>query len=378
MRQQFKKYGEFDAAYTLAKAFNYANDDQIPFEYSPIDPTNLQREYGPTPNDQRHRLVLSGVANLPWKFHFSPLWTIASGVPMDIMLPDGSERVPTMQRNAGGREFHNARELNTFIAKTNAGGGVWVASENTYVMLPQVSDQARFNDSFNALDFRLDRTFTFGDRYSLKLMGEAFNIFHVTNILGTSNLNYSGYYNTLSPDRNNLDSLRALEVRSLMAGGVFGLGRAAGLPTRGAIQLLAQRACGFELSARRREQRRSILSQQTGASEPRLSLAAAIAVVTGESIALGIFLTPAAMAKLLGSPLLLAVVWLTMAIMAMCGALCYSELAVRFPESGGEYVYLRSSFGEIPAFLYGWMSAIVMYPGVAARWPWVRHLTSRR
>ena len=109
VQQRFTKYGEFDAAYTLAKAYNYANDDQIPFDYSPIDPNNLQREYGPPPNDQRHRLVLSGLANLPWKFHFSPIWTIASGVPMDILLPDGSERVPTMQRNAGGREFHNAQ-----------------------------------------------------------------------------------------------------------------------------------------------------------------------------------------------------------------------------------------------------------------------------
>ena len=52
-----RKYGEFDAAYTLSKAYNYANDDQIPFEYSPIDPNNLQLEYGPPPNDQRHRLV---------------------------------------------------------------------------------------------------------------------------------------------------------------------------------------------------------------------------------------------------------------------------------------------------------------------------------
>jgi APA family basic amino acid/polyamine antiporter len=98
----------------------------------------------------------------------------------------------------------------------------------------------------------------------------------------------------------------------------------------------------------------------------QLGLAAAIAVVTGESIALGIFLTPAAMAKSLGSPLLLALVWLSIALMAICGALCYSELAIRFPESGGEYVYLRAGYGEQVAFLYGWMSSIVMYPGVAA------------
>lgn len=100
--------------------------------------------------------------------------------------------------------------------------------------------------------------------------------------------------------------------------------------------------------------------------EKQLGLAAAIAVVTGESIALGIFLTPAAMAKSLGSPLLLGLVWLGMALMAMCGALCYSELAIRFPQSGGEYVYLRAGYGEQVGFLYGWMSSIVMYPGVAA------------
>jgi APA family basic amino acid/polyamine antiporter len=98
----------------------------------------------------------------------------------------------------------------------------------------------------------------------------------------------------------------------------------------------------------------------------QLGLAAAIAVVTGESIALGIFLTPAAMAKSLGSPMLLGAVWLGMALMTMSGALCYSELAIRFPQSGGEYIYLKAGYGERVAFLYGWMSSIVMYPGVAA------------
>src|ERR1700735_5010702 len=107
--------------------------------------------------------------------------------------------------------------------------------------------------------------------------------------------------------------------------------------------------------------------QSEGTQEQRqLGLAAAIAVVTGESIALGIFLTPAAMAKSLGSPLLLASVWLGIALMAICGALCYSELAIRFPESGGEYVYLRAGYGGQIGFLYGWMSSIVMYPGVSA------------
>lgn len=224
VRDRISRYGEFDAAYTLAKAFNYANDDQIPFEYSPIDPDNLQREYGPPPNDQRHRLVMSGVAYLPLKLRFAPIWTIASGVPMDILLPDGSERVPAMQRNAGGREFRNAKELNVFIAQSNAAGGVYEASTSSYVMLPQVSGNARFSDSFNSLDFRLDRTFNLTEHFHAQLIGEAFNIFNVTNILGVSNLNYSGFANTLTPDNNNPAVSSSFGKPVSTAGGVFGSG----------------------------------------------------------------------------------------------------------------------------------------------------------
>jgi basic amino acid/polyamine antiporter, APA family len=93
---------------------------------------------------------------------------------------------------------------------------------------------------------------------------------------------------------------------------------------------------------------------------------AATAVVTGEAISLGIFLTPAGMARSLGSPALLGAVWCGMAFMTLAGALCFTELAVRFPQAGGEYVYLRHGFGRRVAFLYGWMAAVVMYPGVAA------------
>ena len=93
---------------------------------------------------------------------------------------------------------------------------------------------------------------------------------------------------------------------------------------------------------------------------------AATAVVTGEAISLGIFLTPAGMARSLGSPALLAAVWCGMALLTMAGALCFTELAVRNPHDGGEYLYLRRGFGRRIAFLYGWMAALVMYPGVAA------------
>src|SRR5438309_11850809 len=97
-----------------------------------------------------------------------------------------------------------------------------------------------------------------------------------------------------------------------------------------------------------------------------LGLAAVTALVIGEVIGVGIFLTPASMARSLGSPLWLLVVWLVMGAMALSGALCYSELAARFPEAGGGYVYLRRAYGPAVAFLYGWKCLLVMDPGITA------------
>ena len=97
-----------------------------------------------------------------------------------------------------------------------------------------------------------------------------------------------------------------------------------------------------------------------------LGLGSALALVIGEVLGVGIFLTPADMARSLGSPFWLLVVWLVMGLMAFCGALCYGELASRFPEAGGGYVYLREAYGRATAFMYGWKCLIVLDPGLTA------------
>jgi APA family basic amino acid/polyamine antiporter len=98
----------------------------------------------------------------------------------------------------------------------------------------------------------------------------------------------------------------------------------------------------------------------------QIGLPTAIALIVGEIIAVGIFLTPAGMAKALGSPGLLLIVWLVIGILSLCGALCLAELAVRFPEAGGGYAYLREAYGPGLAFIYGWMALLVMDPGLTA------------
>jgi hypothetical protein len=222
MQKRFSHHYQFQASYTLSKAFNYANDDQIPFANGPIDPNDLHREYGPTPNDQRHRFVFAGTVDLPFGFSFSPIWTMASGVPMDILLPDASSRVPAFGRNSGNRRFHSASELNAAISALNAG----LAAPD---QLPLVSSDAKFSDSFNSFDMRITKTFSFGERANLQLMAEAFNLFNVTNILGVSNQNYSGFNNVLIRDSSDPTNPGYLTSSAFgrpvtTAGGVFGSG----------------------------------------------------------------------------------------------------------------------------------------------------------
>ena len=100
--------------------------------------------------------------------------------------------------------------------------------------------------------------------------------------------------------------------------------------------------------------------------ERHLGLWSIVALVVGEVIAVGIFLTPAGMARSLGSPFWVLVVWLIMGLGTACGALCYGELSARFPEAGGGYVYIREAFGPALAFLYGWKCLLVMDPGITA------------
>ena len=97
-----------------------------------------------------------------------------------------------------------------------------------------------------------------------------------------------------------------------------------------------------------------------------LGVGSATASVAGEMIAVGIFLTPAGMAKALGSPMWLLIVWVVVGAMSLSGALCYGELAGRFPRAGGTYIFLWECYGARVAFLFGWMCLLVMEPGLTA------------
>jgi len=93
-----------------------------------------------------------------------------------------------------------------------------------------------------------------------------------------------------------------------------------------------------------------------------LSLRDAIALVL-TVIGTGVFLKTAPMAQLVGSPSKVLLAWLAAGILSLAGALTYAELGAMMPKAGGEYVFLREAYGDLPAFLFGWSSVMLIASG---------------
>ena len=91
-----------------------------------------------------------------------------------------------------------------------------------------------------------------------------------------------------------------------------------------------------------------------------------LSLVVGTIIGTGIFLKAAVMARDVGSPQLVLAAWVAAGVLSLAGALTYAELGALLPRAGGEYVYLRTAYGDLPAFLFGWMRFTVGGSGSAA------------
>src|SRR5881409_2667384 len=98
----------------------------------------------------------------------------------------------------------------------------------------------------------------------------------------------------------------------------------------------------------------------------RLGLFSGTMAVVGGIIGGGIFRTPVTVAERLHSTSLVLLAWVIGGVVALIGAFCFGELGQRRPRAGGGYVYLRETFGPLPAFLYGWTLVLVIATGAIA------------
>jgi APA family basic amino acid/polyamine antiporter len=95
----------------------------------------------------------------------------------------------------------------------------------------------------------------------------------------------------------------------------------------------------------------------------RLGLFHATMIVMGGIVGSGIFVTPATVARSVGTTALILGAWLIGGLAALTGAFVYAELAARRPDVGGQYAYLRDAYHPALAFLYGWALLLVIQTG---------------
>ena len=97
-----------------------------------------------------------------------------------------------------------------------------------------------------------------------------------------------------------------------------------------------------------------------------LGLFGATSIVAGSMIGSGIFIVTSQMARDVGSPGWIIVLWLLTGLITVFAALSYGELAGMMPNAGGQYVYIQRAYGKMVSFLYGWTVFTVIQTGVIA------------
>ena len=116
----------------------------------------------------------------------------------------------------------------------------------------------------------------------------------------------------------------------------------------------------------------SVFPPSDAQSEPRpslvrgLSLLDSVLLLVSGIIGSSIFLTAKDIAGPLPHAGLFLLVWLLGAVISLFACVAFAELGSMFPDSGGQYVYLREAYGDLVAFLYGWMLFAVANGGTIA------------
>ncbi|XP_070151648.1 b(0,+)-type amino acid transporter 1 isoform X1 [Polyergus mexicanus] len=98
----------------------------------------------------------------------------------------------------------------------------------------------------------------------------------------------------------------------------------------------------------------------------RVGLVSGVALIVGTMIGSGIFVSPSGLLLRTGSVGISFVVWTACGLLSLCGALAYAELGTMNTSSGAEYAYFMDAFGAPPAFLFSWVSTLVLKPSQMA------------
>jgi outer membrane receptor protein involved in Fe transport len=184
-RQQMVRHVSLIANYTLARAFAYGNTGTS-FRNYPRDPRNpfSPFEYGPTFNDERHHLTLSAITNLPWGIQFAPILQAGSARPYNAAAPTDTLGFGSGEDNRAVVVPNNSP---TTYMTGAAGRTCYFAGQCHLVPFNNLRGSPFFQ-----LDTRLSKNFKLGEKASLQLIAQAFNLTNRANYGNDVNTNVNG------------------------------------------------------------------------------------------------------------------------------------------------------------------------------------------
>src|SRR4028119_1751132 len=97
-----------------------------------------------------------------------------------------------------------------------------------------------------------------------------------------------------------------------------------------------------------------------------LGLLAAISIIIGNVVGTGVFLKARVMTCNVGSPAYVLLAWIAAGVLSLAGALTYAELTAMMPRAGGEYNFLKTAYGRLWGFLFGWAQIFIIRTGSQA------------
>ncbi|XP_058501292.1 asc-type amino acid transporter 1 isoform X2 [Solea solea] len=124
--------------------------------------------------------------------------------------------------------------------------------------------------------------------------------------------------------------------------------------------------CGRSDGERKRRMKKIEMESDRVTLKKEIGLLSACTIIIGNIIGSGIFISPKGVLEHSGSVGLALVVWLLGGCIAALGSLCYAELGVTIPKSGGDYSYVTEIFGGLMGFLLLWSAVLIMYPTTLA------------
>ncbi len=182
-----------NANYTLAWANGY-NTGGTSFRDYPRLSTNpfASYEWGPSPNDERHHVTISGIVELPWGLQLAPILQFGSARPYD-----SSNTLNTGGGTANAVVVPKSNIQDWFAFATDN-----TAAQNCFYGLNGVAADctiAKYDplrgDPFFQLDMRLAKNIRIGERFNIQLIAQAFNL--------TNRANYGNDYNNSIANQDN-------------------------------------------------------------------------------------------------------------------------------------------------------------------------------